>query len=210
MEKNNNNNKNMLTWYDIKNIVPTYIINSINSEDAKKHIIGSDYLFSVRLFSILNEKTIKLFNKGALNIHSGPISKYRGRENTFYQVLHKNENIYGSLHWIDKGIDTGDLITYFNVDCKKTQLLLKLNLYLKGCELMYDFIYNPQKINVNVNKIEKGKYYKFPKDEDIKIFLKEGNLFSTFEDWIYLSKFFINSKESTNFLKKQLNEINIK
>ncbi len=75
-----------------------------------KHLYKIDdlYLFSLEYENILDIKKFK--SKNLFNFHFSLLPKYRGCHTNFYQILN-GEKISGvTLHIIDKGIDTGNII----------------------------------------------------------------------------------------------------
>tara|TARA_B100001123_G_scaffold120778_1_gene140604 strand:- start:2611 stop:3354 length:744 start_codon:yes stop_codon:yes gene_type:complete len=86
---------------------------------AKKNkikIINLKYLYSLKdliFFSLEFEKIInidKFLSKKLFNFHFSLLPKYRGCHTNFYQILNGEKYSGVSLHKIDKGIDTGDII----------------------------------------------------------------------------------------------------
>jgi len=70
--------------------------------------IDNLYLFSLEYENILDVK--KFRSKNLFNFHFSLLPKYRGCHTNFYQILN-GEKISGvTLHAIDKGIDTGNII----------------------------------------------------------------------------------------------------
>jgi len=55
------------------------------------------------------QDTIGLFSKGILNFHPGDLPQYRGCSAPEWQ-LYENNNIVCTCHYVDKGIDTGNII----------------------------------------------------------------------------------------------------
>lgn len=91
LEANNVNNENVIKW--IKKIDPKYII-------------------SIGCRNILKETFLHEFKDKVLNIHTTPLPKYRGAASDSWMILNGEWGTvqYGCIHFIDKGIDTGDII----------------------------------------------------------------------------------------------------
>ena len=69
-----------------------------------------DLLVSMSFNQILKSKLINLAPKGFINCHAGALPFYRGR-NILNWVLINGESEFGvTVHYIDEGIDTGDII----------------------------------------------------------------------------------------------------
>lgn len=79
-----------------------------------------DIGFSVLYGEIFKQEVIQSFKKYLINLHTAPLPKYRGC-NPFSHALINGETRYGTtLHIIDPGIDTGDIITIWNQDVDPT------------------------------------------------------------------------------------------
>jgi len=83
-----------------------------NSQESLKFFRGLDfdYIISVHYDKILKDKILDLPKKGAINIHFAPLPKYRGCFPIHWAMIEGN-SAGVSLHWMDKGIDTGDIIS---------------------------------------------------------------------------------------------------
>ncbi len=92
--------KNKLKYIKTKNI-NDYILNS-----NLKFDIG----ISVSFDQIFKKETISSHKKGLINCHAGNLPDYKGR-NILNWALINNEKSFGiSVHYIDSGVDTGDII----------------------------------------------------------------------------------------------------
>ena len=68
-------------------------------------------LFIVAGFSeIFGEKLLDLPKFGTLNLHGGPLPKYRGGSPLNWQMINDEPDITISIIQMDKGIDTGDVV----------------------------------------------------------------------------------------------------
>ena len=117
-------------------------IDSINSEVFRKFTLENRIDIVVCIgTSLVSQNTLSTANIGFINIHPGYLPHYRGLGN-FWAVINKDwEHIGVTCHWIDSGIDTGEIIwkekitqlsnSYWgiNLDCFNTGInFLKENL----------------------------------------------------------------------------------
>lgn len=124
-------NKYTVFVFSLKKIVFPYkfsedkivhkLIKNIND---KKHILNikniNPYLSIVAGFpQIFNEELINLPEFGTINLHAGPLPKYRGGSPLNWQIINGEDQIGISIIQMAEGIDTGDII------CKSS---FKLNL----------------------------------------------------------------------------------
>ena len=89
-----------------------FICNNVNSEDSIDKIrkYGCDILVSMSFNQIFKSEIINLTKHKIINCHAGKLPYYRGR-NILNWVLINDEDEFGiTVHFVDKGIDTGDII----------------------------------------------------------------------------------------------------
>lgn len=109
----------------------------ILSLEEVKHL-KADIGFSIRFNKIITDEIINSFTVGIFNTHGGILPEYRGVYSNVNAILN-NENEYGvTLHYIDRGIDEGDIVSI-----KKTKILetdTGFSLYKKGEQLCYEIL----------------------------------------------------------------------
>lgn len=138
----------------LKNYAATYNIDyfknkNINSEEFIQKIksYDCDLLISMSFNQIFKKQIINLTHQGIINVHAGKLPFYRGR-NILNWALINDEKEYGiTLHYVDEGIDTGDIIlqrTYSITDEDTYKTLLEnsyiecADILLKGVEHILD------------------------------------------------------------------------
>jgi len=91
------------------------------------------YFFSVEYTKIININ--KFITKNLFNIHFSLLPKYRGCHTNYFQVRNNEKRSGVTIHLIDNGIDTGDIIdqaSYMtNINDTAYQNYLKLMKYTK-------------------------------------------------------------------------------
>lgn len=60
---------------------------------------------------LIPKKTIKLFTLGITNLHFSLLPKYKGQYPTVYAIANGDKKTGVTLHWIDQGTDSGNIIT---------------------------------------------------------------------------------------------------
>ena len=69
-----------------------------------------DWLISVNNTRILTEEELSLPKQGCINLHPAPLPEYAGVF-CHHWAIHNEEEWFGATaHFMDKGIDTGDII----------------------------------------------------------------------------------------------------
>ena len=120
------------------------------------------YLFSLEYENILNIK--RFSSKNLYNLHFSLLPNYRGCHTNFYQIRDGVNNSGVTLHHIDKGIDTGDII-----DNIKYKIAINDTAYDNYIKLLK---YSTILFKKNLNKILQNKHKK------IKQNTKKGSYFS--------------------------------
>ncbi len=73
-------------------------------------ITDIDILLSVQYHDILKEQQIKVAKQIAVNLHMAPLPDYRGCNQFSFAILDNAKEFGSTLHRIEKGIDTGDIL----------------------------------------------------------------------------------------------------
>lgn len=165
--------KNILQINSLNNKeIPTNIINyvkSVNSDLARNIIKKTDADFVlVNGTRIIGKKTLESKEIKFINIHAGITPKYRGVHGGYWALVKEDlEHCGVTLHYVDNGIDTGNVIGHSlvkptNQDSFVTYPFLQLK---KGIELLELFLKNYKNGDTNqIFKIyvEESKQYYHP------------------------------------------------
>lgn len=109
--------------------------------------IDLDLIITYSYPMILPKDLIDTASIGGINIHNGLLPEYRGN-NVLNWVLVNGEKRAGvTIHWLDEGIDTGDIIgrREIEIDFEDTALSLRSKLIDEGFDLFNILI--PQILN---------------------------------------------------------------
>jgi hypothetical protein len=69
-----------------------------------------DLIISMRFSLIFREEVLSLPPLGILNVHPGTLPRYAGLFSPFWSLLEGQDSIGCTVHWIDRGIDTGPVL----------------------------------------------------------------------------------------------------
>jgi methionyl-tRNA formyltransferase len=85
---------------------------NVNSEKVRDHLLNTepDIIVCVHLRKILSKNIFSIPGKGAINIHPSLLPKYRGLSPQHQALLHGDKETGVTIHFIDEGVDTGDII----------------------------------------------------------------------------------------------------
>jgi folate-dependent phosphoribosylglycinamide formyltransferase PurN len=162
--------------------IKVQLFNRIKNEGNQKYItsLRPDLILSILSKEIIPENILKIPKYGCINFHPAPLPNYKGISPTFW-VLANGENHFGAtLHYINTGIDTGQIIYHnlFTIDTPTSEH----KIYLKCAEYAVLQISNLLKkrslksISTLPNS-SKGSYFSLPTKDAVKQFLAKGNTF---------------------------------
>ncbi len=139
--------KNFATEYNIDYIENVQLNSDEFYETAKKY--ECDLFISMSFNQIFRTRIINLPPLKTINCHAGKLPFYRGR-NILNWVLINDEKEFGiTVHYIDEGIDTGDIIiqqTYPITDEDDYKTLVE-TAYVECSELLYKGVKRVQEGN---------------------------------------------------------------
>ncbi|PPB57933.1 formyl transferase [Campylobacter hyointestinalis subsp. hyointestinalis] len=136
----------------------------INKEFISNHKF--DFLISYGYRYIIDKEVINLFNGNAINLHISYLPYNRGADPNFWSFI-ENSKKGVTIHLLDKGLDTGDIIIQKEIKFNKDETLAssykKLNLEIQNL-----FIKNWDNIKTKSYKPKKqsGGTYHSREDKD--------------------------------------------
>jgi len=94
------------------NKIKIHKINDINDKDTETLIknLNPDVLLSNNYHQIIKKNILGIAKYGAINIHPGKLPLYRGMLPHFWNMVHKEDEGGVTLHYMDPGVDTGQII----------------------------------------------------------------------------------------------------
>ena len=89
-----------------------FVFQNVNSDQSLKEIktYNCDVFLSVSYDQIFGSKVLNIPNKFSINFHAGMLPFYRGRNVINWALINGEKNIGLTVHYVDSGIDTGDII----------------------------------------------------------------------------------------------------
>jgi methionyl-tRNA formyltransferase len=76
---------------------------------------GADLHVSMSYDQILRKDILGLPPRGTLNCHAGALPFYRGRNPLTWAIINGEKEFGITVHWVDLGIDTGDIVRQIKV-----------------------------------------------------------------------------------------------
>lgn len=113
---NNNDpffNTPLLYDYAIEKKVPIYTMSNLNNYFSKKDLFLG---ITCRFSKIVPKNIIDLFSLGIINFHGGLLPECGGLYSSVHAILEGHKKAGGTIHWLDSGIDTGNIIVRCEFD----------------------------------------------------------------------------------------------
>lgn len=142
------------------------IINKVKS-------INPDIIFSIYYRKILPNSLLKIPKLGCINIHPSLLPKYRGPIPTAWAIENGETEFGITIHYMDKGIDTGDILVQekYSIGDNETGY----ELYTRAMKLGSDLL------KENFEKIIKNKIRSVPQKGISSYFGKKNGKYTI--DW---------------------------
>lgn len=92
--------------------IPVIQPGHVNSEDFLQHVksLSPDLNLSISYNQILKLPLLQTAPLGTINFHAGKLPRYRGRNVINWAIFNGETEIGLTSHFVDEGIDTGDII----------------------------------------------------------------------------------------------------
>jgi len=166
--------------------IPVFQTRDVNAQATIEFVrqCQPDLLVSAYFSQILKSEIIQIPRFGVLNIHPGWLPAYRGAM-AYFWVLHNGSDSGGvSVHWIDEGIDTGELLERrsFPIPEKATQETVLTLTAVIGARLLRRVIRRLQsgqgvrKASTEVEATH-GDYYPMPGDREFASYFEQRRFF---------------------------------
>ncbi|EAL4745838.1 formyl transferase [Campylobacter jejuni] len=125
--------------------------------ELKKY--SNDLLVSMSFDQIFKEELLKLYPRKIINCNAGKLPFYRDRNILNWALINDEKEFGISVHFIDKGINTGDIILQKTYEIKDSDdYTTLLNLCHKECaSLLYESLILFLEDNVKAYKQKRKK-----------------------------------------------------
>ena len=163
--------------------IPFYAFSDINAENSLKIIEQArpDLIISFSSGQKFCEQLLNLPKSGCINVHSGPLPKYRGQYPNFWALKNAEKKTAVTIHYMDKSLDSGDILLEKEVDILPEDTLDSLIAKTKksAASLIVEIIdaFEKGKPSRRNNPRGQGVYYSLPGRQDILDFRKSGKRF---------------------------------
>lgn len=138
-----NNEKDIIPFAKENNI-NIYAADKLNTKETVEFISNKkpEFIFSINNFRIIKKEIIDLPAIGIINFHDAYLPNYKGVNVPFWVILNGEKKHGLTWHFVNEGIDTGDIVCQkeFDVPENSTASSLTLLLIKKGVEAFQEVI----------------------------------------------------------------------
>lgn len=149
-----------------------------------------DILLSLLSKEIIPERVLRIPVKGSFNLHPAPLPRYRGVSPTFWVLANGDTNAGCTLHRIDCGIDTGEILGQTDVSTEgvHTEHALYMRCMAAGALLLREAIATlragaPQQ--QILGKAVEPTYFSLPTKDAVKAFYARGYAFFRCSEFLH-------------------------
>jgi methionyl-tRNA formyltransferase len=140
--------------------------------------LQTDLVISVACPQIFRRRLLELPPRGCINVHSGPLPRYRGQLPTFWVLYNREPETAVTVHYMNKDVDDGPIITQRTVPIagRETQASLMRRCKQIGGDLLAEVIdcFERGEVATIPNPRERATYFSFPSAEQAREFRHRG------------------------------------
>lgn len=170
------------------NSVPVYKSKNINSPQMIKLLnkIKPDLIISCFFNQILKKDILCIPKRGCINIHPSYLPCYRGVGVTFWALVNNEKETGSTVHYIDAGIDSGDILAQnrVSITAQDTVHSLYIKCAQEGAKLI-EKVLSELKVNNVIPKRQneaEATYFAVPTKEGfVRFNSKSRKFFTTLE-----------------------------
>lgn len=155
-------------------------VKKINSKSVEESLlnIAPDIILSVICPQIIKERILRIPKHGAINIHKSLLPKYRGLNPVFWAMLNGEREIGITAHFMEKSIDSGDIIDQRRIQISPSDSFFFLNNKCAdiASEVIHDLItkiVHGREIHSFPQNKDKASYFSVPTKKDIREFKRK-------------------------------------
>jgi methionyl-tRNA formyltransferase len=156
-----------------------------------------DLIICARYGEILKKSLLTIPNIGVINFHPSLLPKYKGLGPIFQALLHNENEIGFSFHYIDEDVDTGEIIKRQKIKTEKNESVSRITIrvHIAGGYELLSVINNIKKGNKKTEEViqDAGNFFSWPEKKYVKKFIQSNKKYIEFRD--FLSLVFYNPKK---------------
>lgn len=163
--------------------VEIYRTADINNADglAKLRAWRPDLIISTNFSQYVGKEARGTAAVGAWNLHKSYLPQYRGMAPNFYALKEGVETVGATLHVLEKGFDTGDILDQVKLAISPGEGVYQLNKRTAdaGGRLLLNFLQRGDLSNITATPQPEGDWptYSYPTRADVRAFRRGGGRF---------------------------------
>jgi methionyl-tRNA formyltransferase len=120
--------RNVVINHCEKNGIPCVEAATLNADDVVAALseIGPDIIFSINSYRIIKRRILSIPKEGVINFHNGPLPRYGGVNVCSWAIINGETQHGVTWHYLDEGIDTGDIIAQQRVEITQDETAISL------------------------------------------------------------------------------------
>ena len=155
-------------------------VDKINSKSAEESLLHMepDIILSIQFPQVMRENILKIPKIGAINIHKSLLPKYRGMNPIFWAMLKGEKEIGVTAHFMEKSIDSGEIIDQRSIPVSPSDSLFSLNNKCAEAAsgLIYDLvtcIYGGNEVHSYPQNTQQASYFSLPTKREVREFKRK-------------------------------------
>jgi folate-dependent phosphoribosylglycinamide formyltransferase PurN len=163
-----------------RHVIPTFFSSNINDEASRQRLVewGPDLVISTNFNHFVGGRARKIARIGTWNLHKSYLPYYRGMAPGFYALLNGEPWSGATLHIMDAGFDTGDIIEQVRVPIRDGDSVFDLNLRVaaEGGKMLADLLEREGHSHLMPAHQPPGDWptYSYPSRKDVREFRRKG------------------------------------
>ncbi|MBL1321631.1 MAG: hypothetical protein COA63_011300 [Methylophaga sp.] len=164
--------------------IPIFHSQNINNPASQAFIKqhNPDLLISAYFSQILKKEVISVPKMGILNVHPGWLPSYKGAMAYFWVLKNGSDRGGVTVHWIDEGVDTGDVLARrsFPLKANTTQETVLMITAVIGASLIRRVVRKliaGEDLQPLAIEKEKDMYYPMPGEKDFESYFEQRRFF---------------------------------
>ncbi|MGD9497873.1 MAG: methionyl-tRNA formyltransferase [Armatimonadota bacterium] len=160
--------------------VPVEEVADVNAAEflARLRELHIDLVISVASPQVFRAELLALPRLGCINVHSGPLPRYRGMLPTFWVLYHREPATAVTVHVMNEALDDGPIIAQEPVPIRagESQANLMRRCKAVGGRLLAQVLdrFEAGEVRTQPNAREQATYHSFPTAEEARAFRQQG------------------------------------
>ena len=163
-----------------RNRIPCLIAENINDPETVQQIKAAqpDLIVSVSMNQIVKKDILEIPPLRSINVHCAPLPRYGGMSPYVWALAHNEDHSAATIHYMDEGLDTGDIIVQKNIPVKKNDsaFCLFYRCCLKARDLLLNVLqqFETQTVQSYPQDLSKKTYFSWPTRQCVRDLRKHG------------------------------------